>query len=83
MVWSHLEHRTSWHLPVDGERTPVCRREESAPEVPCRPASSALVQETCHLSAGPTAVLPGRESRTAVIHFGTFFRAITGCSPNN
>ena len=23
VVWSHLEHRTSRHLPVDGERTPV------------------------------------------------------------
>ena len=66
--WPHLElNRGPAHLPASARRRRADRRrrEESAPEV-CRPASSALVFKLCHLSAGPTAVLQGRESRSAV-----------------
>ena len=66
--WPHLElNRGPAHLPASARRRRADRRrrEESALE-DRRPASSALVFKLCHLSAGPTGVLQGRESRSAV-----------------
>ena len=62
-IWN----RGSAHLPASARRRRADRRrrEESALE-DRRPASSALVFKLCHLSAGPTAVPRGRESRRAV-----------------
>ena len=68
-IWN----RGSAHLPASARRRRADRRrrEESALE-DRRPASSALVFKLCHLSAGPTGVLQGRESRSAVTNLEPF-----------